>query len=125
MMRLRMRAVLTLRSAMAAGVLPSQSQWASPMRVITLNRTFFTTFVASRRPPRPVSITTKSGFTRAKRTNATAVRHSKKVTSSPFSRSNDSTTGNTASAAASRSAPAAGLPSTKKRSASVTRCGDV
>ena len=92
---------------------------------MTLTRTFGATFVASRRPPRPVSSTTKSGFARANRTNATAVRHSKNVTSTPFSRSKASTTGNTASAAASSASGVAGAPSTKKRSASETRCGDV
>ena len=112
-------------SAIAACVSPSQSQWSRPMRVMTLTSTFDTTFVASRRPPSPVSSTTKSGFSRANSTNATAVRHSKNVTSRPFSRSNASTTGNTASAAASSSADDAGAPFTKKRSASETRCGDV
>ena len=114
-------------SAMAACVVPSHSQWSRPMRVMTERRTFraATAFVASSRPPSPVSSTTRSGFASAKRTNAIAVSVSKNVTSKPCVRSSRSTTSSTRSATASSAASDAGAPSRKNRSLIETRCGDV
>ena len=112
-------------AAMAACVVPSQSQWSRPMRVITLTSGEAMTFVASSRPPSPVSRTVTSGLHLAKRTNATAVSASKKVTSSPCSRSRRAMTANTSSATGPSVSSETGAPSRKNRSLRATRCGDV
>ena len=98
--------------AICAKVSPRYSVWSRPMLVMTAHSSASMRFVASSRPPRPVSSTTMSHPSRANHTNAAAVMSSNSVGLSSMA----SATGRTCSTAAAKASSETGTPFTCIRS---------
>ena len=109
-------------AAIAACVSPSQRVWSSPMLVITL-ASGVTMFVASSRPPKPVSHSTMSHDCSAKWHSAVTTATSKNV--GPWPSGNPAA--ESRSCAVSRASVPSGINSrfTCIRSRNDTRCGEV
>ena len=76
------RRTASFSAAISSSVSPSQAVWSRPIEVSTVTRDS-RTLVASRRPPRPASITPTSTPASARATKAVAVAASNCVTRSP------------------------------------------
>ena len=114
-------------AAIFAIVFPSTAMWSRLMLVIT-ESTGCDTFVASSRPPRPVSSTAIATRDRAKWSMATAVSTSNQVGPRPprvaADRSSASTAGITVAKAARSAAVVIGRPLTLIRSSTRCTCGE-
>ena len=104
--------------AIFASVLPKNSVWSMPILVMT-DRTGVSTFVLSSLPPKPVSITAISTFCCTKYQNPRAVMVSKNEGCSSSRKALCSVTN------AATVSSGIGLPLTRIRSVSETRCGEV
>ena len=111
-------------NAIASSVPPSWAVWSSPTDVTTdtIGRQ---TFVLSYRPPSPTSTTATSHRRSAKWRNPTAVPISKNVVGGHGPPSSARTAGATSAILAASSAREIGSPSTRVRSSTRSRCGDV
>ena len=105
-------------NAIDSRVVPRYSTWSMPMAV-TPAASGLTTFVASSRPPSPVSITATSTSERANQSNAIAVVASKNV--APVR----STSGVQRPMKSTTYCSSTGRPSMRNRSRKSTRCGEV
>ena len=111
-------------NAICSMVSPSTAVCSSESDVITATSGAAITFVASKRPPRPVSSTTMPQPRFANQRNAMAVISSNSVSGKPAARQ-ASASASTRSAREAKFPCGMGSPSTVMRSAKSVRCGDV